>query len=214
MLSAHDPVPLIRVVCPLKYKLSNLDEWGLSLGALIQPLFCELLPPAALPIDSPDLLLEDGRVPFGVELHDDAAGLVEVQPFPSDLALRDEDPRRRAGPVERGLEVPSSLPPRRALKQSRVEALATVVILEERVERLLAKHRLLLIDVLVPQFAEQRAQTLLYELPGQGGEALVGHLVRLRGRREEVVEDERHEVVLERALQLAVGGRAAKQRRV
>ena len=56
---------------------------------LVEPLLRELLPEASLPIHTADLLLEDGGVPFGVELDDHATGLVQVESLSTDLALRD-----------------------------------------------------------------------------------------------------------------------------
>jgi hypothetical protein len=93
VLAAHDAVPLERVVGPLEDELPDLDEGRFTLGSVDEPLLRALLPEAALPIDTPDLLFEDGGVPFGMELHDDATGLMKVEPFTSDLALRNEDPR-------------------------------------------------------------------------------------------------------------------------
>jgi hypothetical protein len=136
MLPAHDAVPLKRVVGALEDELPNLDEGRftlrVSLFALVEPIPGELLPQTSLAIDTADLLLEDGGVPFGVELDDHPTGLVQVETFTTDLALRNEDPRRSAWSVERGLEIASRLPLRRSLKESRVEALTTIVVLEKR----------------------------------------------------------------------------------
>src|SRR3954470_5335560 len=136
MLPAHDAVPLKRVVGALEDELPNLDEWRptlhVSLFALVEPLLGERLPQTSLAINTADLLLKDGGVPFGVELDHYPTGLVKVETFTTDLALSDEDPGRGAGSVERGLKIASRLPLRSSLKQSRVEALATIVVLEKR----------------------------------------------------------------------------------
>src|SRR5687767_2179113 len=136
MLPPHDAVPLKRVVRALEDELPNLDEWRLTLHvalfALVEPLLGEPLPQTSLAINTADLLLEDRGVPFGVELDHHSTGLVKVETFTTDLALRDEDPRRCTGSVKRGLKIASRLPLRSSLKQSRVEALATIVVLEKR----------------------------------------------------------------------------------
>ena len=55
-------------------------------------------------------------------------------------------------------------------------ALVAVVVFQERTERALPEHRLLLIHVLIAKFAEQRAQSLLDELHGERIEVLAGHV--------------------------------------
>ena len=59
----------------------------------------------------------------------------------------------------------SGLPPRRPLKEPGVKALTPVVVFEERMLAP-AQHRLLFVDVVTAQLAEQRAQALLDELGG------------------------------------------------
>jgi site-specific recombinase XerD len=115
VLPAHDPVPLKRVVGSLENQLPDLDEGRLALGTVREPFLHPLLPEAALAVDAANLLLEHGRVPLRLELHHHPTRLVQVEPLASDLALRDENPRRSPGPVEGGLEGPARLPARRAL---------------------------------------------------------------------------------------------------
>jgi hypothetical protein len=55
-----------------------------------------------------------------MELDDNPTRLVQVESFPADLALCDQDPRRRAAPVERRLDVPPRLPAGGALQKSGV----------------------------------------------------------------------------------------------
>lgn len=105
MLPAHHTVPLKRVVGSLEDELPDLDEWRHALRSFVEPLLGEPLPEAALAVNAADLLLENGGVPFGVELNDDATGLMQVEPLTPDLALRDENPRRGSRTVERGLDV-------------------------------------------------------------------------------------------------------------
>lgn len=107
MLPAHDPIPLERIVSAFEYELPDFDEGRLASGSVGEPFLRTLLPEAALPIDTPDLLLEHSWVPLGVKLHDDAAGFVQIESFTSNLTLGDEYSRRRSRPVESGLNVPT-----------------------------------------------------------------------------------------------------------
>ena len=68
VLAAHDSVPLERVVGPLEDELPNLDEGRFTPGSVDEPLLRALLPEAALPIDTPDLLFEYAADGGGVEL--------------------------------------------------------------------------------------------------------------------------------------------------
>lgn len=129
--------------------------------SFVESPLCEPLPEAAPAVDAADLLPANGRVPFGVKLNDDTTGLAQVRPLTANRALRDENPRRGSGAVERGLKVASRLPSRRALQQSRVKALPSVLLLEHRAQRLLPEHGLLLVHVLVAQLAKERAKPLL-----------------------------------------------------
>ena len=116
VLTSSYPIPLKCVVGSFENQLPNFNEARLAFGTPFDPLIRKFLPAAALAVDTSNLLLEDGRVPLSVELHDYAAGFVEVEPLTTDLTLRDEDPRRGAGSIECGLKIAPGLPARGALE--------------------------------------------------------------------------------------------------
>jgi hypothetical protein len=83
-------------------------------------------------------------------------------------------------------------------------ALPCCCVLDEFTQRFLPKLCSLLTILLIAQLTEKRAEPFLDELGGQRFEALIGNIVGFRRRREQVVEDERYEVVFECALKFSV----------
>ena len=74
VLTLSYAIPLIRIVGSFEHQLPDFYKGRLAFGPPVDPIIRKFLPAAAFSVDTPDLLLEHGRVPLRVELHDDATG--------------------------------------------------------------------------------------------------------------------------------------------
>lgn len=101
-----DGIPLKRIVGAAQHQPAYFDKGRLALRVCVtrQPITGEIFPPAIDAVHPAYLLFEDARIPFGVELHHDATGAVEIKALATDTTLCHQDVGRSMWPVESSLQ--------------------------------------------------------------------------------------------------------------